>query len=155
LGSEGEIVLLEDQDRSLWDRQRIDEGLRVLDRAIGLGRAGPYVLQAAIAAAHTEKRPWDEIVLLYDRLLEIAPSPVVELNRAVAVALSGRLDEGLALVEDLGGLEEYHLLHSARADLLRRLDRRAEAAVAYRRALELTTNDAERRFLEGRLAEVA
>jgi RNA polymerase sigma-70 factor, ECF subfamily len=154
VGPEGELVLLEDQDRSLWDRQRIGEGLRVLDRAVALGRAGPYVVQAAIAAAHTEHRSWEEIVLLYDRLAELAPSPVVELNRAVAIALSGRLEEGLALVDDLGELGDYHLLHAARADLLRRLDRRDEAATAYRRALELTTNDAERRFLEGRLAEV-
>ena len=155
VGPGGKLVLLEDQDRSLWDRQRIDEGLRVLERAIALGHAGPYVLQAAIAAAHAEDRPWDEIVLLYDRLAEIAPSPVVELNRAVAIALAGRLEEGLALVQQLDSLEEYHLLHATRADLLRRLDRRDEAASAYRRALELTTNDAERQFLEGRLAEVA
>jgi RNA polymerase sigma-70 factor (ECF subfamily) len=155
VGPDGELVLLEDQDRALWDAQRIEEGLRVLDRAVSLGRRGPYVLQAAIAAAHAEDRPWEEIVLLYDRLSELEPSPVVELNRAVAVALSGRLEEGLELVDELEELDEYHLLHAARADLLRRLDRREDAAVAYRRALELTTNEAERRFLERRLAEVA
>jgi RNA polymerase sigma-70 factor (ECF subfamily) len=155
IGPRGELVLLEDQDRTLWDRHRIDEGLRVLERAVTLGRAGPYVLQAAIAAAHAEDRPWDEIVLLYDRLAEIAPSPVVALNRAVAVALAGRLEEGLALVDALAELEGYHLLRATRADLLRRLERRPEAASAYRLALEITTNEAERRFLEGRLAEVS
>ena len=100
-GPDGELVLLEDQDRSLWDRERIDEGLRVLGRAASLRRVGRYQLQAAIAAAHAENRPWSEIVVLYDRLVELDPSPIVELNRAVAVALSGRLEEGLAL---MGGL---------------------------------------------------
>jgi RNA polymerase sigma-70 factor (ECF subfamily) len=155
LGPNGELVLLEDQDRALWNRTRIDEGLRVLERAVTLRRPGPYVLQAAIAAAHTEDRPWEEIVTLYDRLAELSPSPVVELNRAVAVALSGRVEEGLALVDGLETLEGYHLLHAARADLLRRLDRRDEAAASYRRALELTTNEAESRYLEGRLLEVS
>jgi RNA polymerase sigma-70 factor, ECF subfamily len=154
-GPSGELVLLEDQDRRLWDRIRIGEGLRVLERAASLGRPGPYQLQAAIAAAHVEARPWSEIAALYDRLVELDPSPVVRLNRAVAVALSGRIDEGLALVDDLEGLGDYHLLHAARADLLRRLDRREEAIAAYRQALELTANDAERRYLEGRLREVS
>ncbi len=154
LGRDGELVLLEDQDRTLWNPKRIEEGLRVLDRAVALRRPGPYVLQAAIAAAHAEDRPWDEIVTLYDRLAELAPSPVVELNRAVAVALSGRIEEGLALVDALDSLEGYHLLHAARADLLRRLDRCDEAAISYRRALELTVNDAERRFLEQQLTTV-
>ena len=154
LGRDGELVLLEDQDRALWNPKRIEEGLRVLDRAVALRRPGPYVLQAAIAAAHAEDRPWDEVVTLYDRLAELTPSPVVELNRAVAIALSGRMEEGLALVDGLEGLEGYHLLHAARADLLRRLDRCDEAAVSYRRALELAANDAERRFLERRLATV-
>jgi RNA polymerase sigma-70 factor (ECF subfamily) len=153
-GPDGELVLLEDQDRALWDTHRIGEGLHVLERAVSLRRAGPYQLQAAIAAAHAEDRPWSEIVLLYDRLAQLDPSPVVELNRAVAVALSGQVEDGLALVDRLGGLEEYHLLHAARADLLRRLDRRDEAAAAYRRALELTGNDAETRYLERRLLEV-
>jgi len=152
LGPDGELVLLEDQDRTLWNPKRIGEGLRVLDRAVALRRPGPYVLQGAIAAAHAEDRPWDEIAKLYDRLAELTPSPVVELNRAVAIALSGRIEEGLALVDGLEGLGSYHLLHAARADLLRRLDRRDEAATSYRRALELTANDAERRFLERRLA---
>ena len=155
IDSSGELVLLEDQDRALWDEGRIREGLRVLERAVSLRRPGPYQLQAAIAAAHVEDRPWSEIAILYDRLAEIDPSPVVQLNRAVAIALSGRVDEGLALVDELGGLGEYHLLHAARADLLRRLDRLAEAAVSYRRALELTANDSERRYLEGRLREVS
>jgi RNA polymerase sigma-70 factor, ECF subfamily len=155
VGSDGELILLEDQDRALWSRDRIEEGLRVLDRAVALRRPGAYQLQAAIAAAHAEDRPWSEIVLLYDRLAVLEPSPVVELNRAVAVALSGRLEDGLELVDRLDGLDGYHLLHAARADLLRRLDRREEAAAAYRRALELTTNDAEMRYLGRRLLEVS
>ena len=155
IGPTGELVLLEDQDRSLWDRDRIDEGLRVLGRAASLRRVGRYQLQAGIAAAHAENRPWSEIVLLYDRLGELDPSPIVELNRAVAVALSGRLDEGLALVNGLRDLEGYHLLHAARADLLRRLERPEEAAEAYRRALELTANESESRYLERRLLEVS
>jgi RNA polymerase sigma-70 factor (ECF subfamily) len=155
VGPDGELVLLEDQDRSLWDAERIEEGLRVLERAASYRRAGPYQLQAAIAAAHAEGRPWSEVAALYGRLAELDPSPVVELNRAVAVALSGRIEDGLALVDRLDGLESYHLLHAARADLLRRLDRRDEAAAAYRRALELTANDAESRYLERRLLEVS
>jgi RNA polymerase sigma-70 factor (ECF subfamily) len=152
---DGELILLEDQDRRLWNRDRIEEGLRVLDRAVALRRPGPYQLQAAIAAAHAEGRPWSEIVLLYDRLAFLEPSPVVELNRAVAVALSGRLEDGLELVDRLDELDGYHLLHAARGDLLRRLDRREDAAAAYRRALELTTNDAETRYLGRRLLEVS
>jgi len=155
LDPHGELVLLEDQDRSLWDRERIDEGLRVLDRAVARRTLGPYQLQAAVAAAHAEERPWAEIATLYDRLVELDPSPVVHLNRAVAVALSGDPDEGLRLMGELDGLDGYHLLHAARADLLRRLGRRDEAAVAYRAALELTAADAERRYLEGRLREVS
>jgi RNA polymerase sigma-70 factor (ECF subfamily) len=155
VGPDGELVLLEDQDRSLWNRDRIDEGLRVLERAVALGRAGPYQLQAGIAASHAEGRPWAEIVALYDRLAELEPSPVVHLNRAVAVALAGELEEGLTLMDELEGLEGYHLLHAARADLLRRLDRRDEAAESYRRALELTANEPEARYLERRLAEVS
>ncbi len=148
-------MLLEDQDRSLWSAERIDEGLRVLERAVSLRRPGPYQLQAAIAAAHAEDRPRAEIVALYEALATIAPSPVVQLNHAVAVALAGDLDEGLALLDAIDGLEGYHLFHAARADLYRRLDRRDEAADSYRRALELTTSDPESRFLERRLAEVS
>jgi RNA polymerase sigma-70 factor (ECF subfamily) len=155
VGVDGELVLLEDQDRSLWDRNRIDEGLRMLERAVSLRRPGPYQLQAAIAAAHAEDRPWSEIVLLYDRLAAIDPSPVILLNRAVAVALSGQVDEGLELMAGVEGLDSYHLLHAARADLLRRLDRHDEAAASYRRALELTASESETRYLERRLAEVS
>jgi RNA polymerase sigma-70 factor (ECF subfamily) len=154
VGPSGEIVLLEDQDRALWNTDRIEEGLRLLERAVALGRPGPYVLQAGIAAAHAENRPWTEIVALYDRLAELDPSPVVRLNRAVAVALSGSVEEGLLLVEQLDSLEAYHLFHAARADLLRRLDRRGEAAAAYRQALALTENETERGYFERRLAEV-
>ena len=154
-GEDGEIILLEDQDRSLWNDDRIAEGLRVLDRAVSLRRPGPYQLQAAIAAAHAEGRPKAEIVALYDVLAGIDPSPVVRLNRAVAVALAGDVDEGLTLLDEVGGLEQYHLLHAARADLYRRLDRKDEAAASYRRALELTTNEAESRYLRRRLAEVS
>jgi RNA polymerase sigma-70 factor (ECF subfamily) len=153
--SGGEIVLLEDQDRSLWDEARIDEGIRVLDRAASLRRRGPYQLQAAIAAAHAEDRPKVEVVALYEALAELDPSPVVRLNHAVAVALAGDIEGGLAMLDEIDGLESYHLLHAARADLCRRLDRRDEAAVSYRLALELTTSDSESRFLERRLAEVS
>jgi len=155
IGEDGEIILLEDQDRSLWNGDRIVEGLRVLDRAVSLRRPGPYQLQAAIAAAHAEGRPKAEIVALYDALAVIDPSPVVQLNRAVAVALAGDVDAGLTLLDEVGGLEQYHLLHAARADLYRRLDRKDEAAASYRRALELTTNAAESRYLRRRLAEVS
>jgi RNA polymerase sigma-70 factor (ECF subfamily) len=155
VGDDGELVLLDDQDRALWDRGRIDEGARVLERAVSLRRPGPYQLQAAIAAAHSHERPWSEIVALYDMLSELDGSPVVRLNRAVAVALAGELEEGLALMDDLDALEGYHLLHAARADLLRRLDRRDEAAASYRRALELTASEPETRYLEQRLAEVS
>ena len=155
VGADGEIVLLEDQDRSLWDRRRIDEGLRMLERAVSLRRPGPYQLQAAIAAAHAEDRPREEIVLLYEALVASDPSPVVRLNHAVAVALAGDVDEGLRLITEIDGLDEYHLMHAARADLHRRLDQRDEAAAAYRRALELTTSAVETRYLERRLAEVS
>ena len=155
VGPSGELVLLEDQDRALWNPDRIDEGLRVLDRAVALHGSGPYVLQAAIAAAHAQDRPWDEIVTLYDRLAAVDPSPVVQLNRAVAVALAGRVEEGLLLIEQLASLDAYHLFHAARADLLRRLDRRDEAADAYRQALELTSSEVERGYFRRRLSEVA
>jgi RNA polymerase sigma-70 factor (ECF subfamily) len=152
---DGGLVLLEDQDRALWDRARIDEGLHVLERAASLRRPDRYQLQAAIAAAHAEERPWSEVVVLYDALAVVDPSPVVLLNRAVAVALAGELEAGLEQMDSLEGLESYHLLHAARADLLRRLERRDEAAAAYRRALELTANEPETRYLERRLAEVS
>ena len=159
-GEDGTLVLLEEQDRSRWNQEQIAEGMRLLERAYALRAAGPYQLQAAIAAVHCragrpEDTDWPAIALLYERLARLTPSPVVELNRAVAVAMAEGPARGLELVDALEGLEHYRLLHSTRADLLRRLERPAEAAVAYRRALELTTNEAERDFLERRLSEVA
>jgi RNA polymerase sigma-70 factor (ECF subfamily) len=155
LDGAGELVLLDDQDRSLWDNDRIEEGRRVLDRALRLGRPGPYQLQAAIASLHLENETdWPQIEALYCRLAEIEPSPVVELNRAVAAAMACGPERGLDLIERIDGLDGYRHLHSARADLLRRLGRPAEAAEAYRRALELAAQPAERVFLERRLAEV-
>ncbi len=155
VGADGELVLLGDQDRSQWDRARIDEGLRVLRRAEALRRPGPYQLQAAIAAGHAEGAAPAVIAAVYELLERIDPSPVVRLNRAVAVALAGDVDAGLAVIDEIEGLDGYAYLHSARADLLRRLDRHDEAAAAYARALELTDNARERAFLERRLEEVA
>jgi RNA polymerase sigma-70 factor (ECF subfamily) len=153
---EGELILLEDQDRSLWNLERIEEGRRVLTRAARLRRVGTYQLQAAIASVHAEETTdWSSIAELYERLARLAPSPIVELNRAVAVAMARSADEGLDLIARIEGLDDYHLLHAARADLLRRLGRRDEAAGAYRRALSLAPNPVERAFLERRLSEVA
>jgi len=160
--STGELILLADQDRSSWDRGRIDEGLAVLDRAAFLGVPGPYQLQAAIAAVHAQAaRPedtdWARIVLLYDRLLSINDSPIVALNRTVAVSMARGPAEALAIIDELrdgGGLDGYYLLHSTRAELLRRLGRRDEAAVEYAQAAALATNDAERQFLERRRASL-
>jgi RNA polymerase sigma-70 factor (ECF subfamily) len=155
LNSRGELVLLADQDRSLWNLARVDEGRRVLDRALRLRRPGPYQLQAAIASLHFEdETDWPQIAELYARLGEVAPSPVVELNRAVAVAMADGPERGLGLINSIEGLDAYRHLHSARADLLRRLGRDEDAADAYRRALELADEPAERVFLERRLAEV-
>jgi RNA polymerase sigma-70 factor (ECF subfamily) len=155
LDDAGELVLLAEQDRARWDRRRIDEGRRVLDRALPLRRPGPYQLQAAIASLHLEPATdWPQIAALYGRLARLAPSPVVELNRAVAVAMADGPERGLELIDAIGGLEGYRHLWSARADLLRRLGRGPEAAASYRRALELATRPAERSFLERRLAEV-
>jgi len=156
---DGEIVLLDDQDRSLWDRGQIAEGVALVERALAARRVGPYVLQAAIAAVHAEAATpaatdWAEIVGLYDVLLRVEPSPVAELNRAAAVAMRDGPEAGLALIDAIlarGELGGYHLAHSARGELLRRLGRRDEAFAAYRRALELTTQDPERRLLEKRL----
>jgi RNA polymerase sigma-70 factor (ECF subfamily) len=154
-GPEGELVLLEDQDRTLWDQARIAEGRRVLARAARLRRIGPYQLQAAIASVHAEEATdWEAIALLYEQLGRLSPSPIVELNRAVAVAMARGADQGLDLIAQIEGLDDYHLLHAARADLLRRLGRRDEAAGAYRQALALSPNPVERDFLERRLAEV-
>jgi RNA polymerase sigma-70 factor, ECF subfamily len=153
-GSDGELVLLADQDRALWDRAAIGEGLRVLTRAEAMRRPGPYQLQAAIAAGHAEDTDPAVIAALYGALEQFEPSPVVRLNRAVAVALAGDVEGGLALLDALEGLDGYSYLPAARADLLRRLGRLEEAAVSYREAVELTENGAERRFLLRRLEEV-
>ena len=159
-GPRGELVLLEDQDRARWDHAMIDEGLAMLDRAIVARRPGPYQLQGAIAALHAraprpEDTDWPQIAALYDRLAESSSSPVVELNRAVAIAMADGPERGLALFVPLEGeLDGYHLFHAARADLFRRLDRNEEAAAAYRRALELVTNREQRSYLERRLVEV-
>jgi RNA polymerase sigma-70 factor, ECF subfamily len=145
------IVLLADQDRSSWDWPEIEQGRAALERALALRRPGPYQLQAAIAALHTEEETdWAQIALLYSRLLDFTPSPVVELNRAVAVAFAHGIDNGLALVERIEGLDDYYLFHATRADLLRRLGRTTEAAQAYDRALELAPSELERAFLCGR-----
>jgi RNA polymerase sigma-70 factor (ECF subfamily) len=162
VGPAGELVLLEDQDRSRWDRAKIGEGVRLLDQAIRRSPPGPYRLQACIAALHAvaptaAATDWRRILLLYDQLMEVVPSPVVALNRAVAVAMVDGPAAGLALMDELassGDLDGYHLLHAGRADLLRRLGRGPEAATAYRRALDLATNPVEQAFLTHRLAEV-
>ncbi len=162
VSSDGEIVLLEDQDRALWNQDQIAEGLPLVDRVLGEGPAGSYAIQAAIAALHARARTpaatdWRQIAALYTLLAHRAPSPIVELNRAAAIAMAGDLDRGLLLLEALragGSLRGYHLLEAARADLLRRLDRRQEAADAYRAALSLARLAPERRFLERRLLEV-
>ena len=152
--AEGELVLLADQDRSLWDDEEIDGGRTALDRAMALGGRGPYVLQAAIAILHTEEEvDWPQIAALYGDLARLSGSPVVELNRAAAIAEAGDPEEALALADRLE-LESYHYLHSTRGELLRRLDRDDEALAAYERALELVHSDAERRFLERRVAEI-
>jgi RNA polymerase sigma-70 factor (ECF subfamily) len=154
-GDSGELVLLEDQDRARWDRARIDEGRRVLERALNLRSPGPFQVQAAIAALHTEpETDWTQIAALYAQLAHQTGSPVVELNRAVAVAMAEGPERGLALMRDLP-LDQYHLYHAARADLLRRLERLDEAATAYRRALDLAQTEPERRFLSRRLAEIS
>jgi RNA polymerase sigma-70 factor (ECF subfamily) len=158
----GELVLLEDQDRSRWNHAQIDEGVRLVDASLRSARVGPYAIQAAIAALHAKARTaadtdWRQIAALYALLLERAPSPVVELNHAVAVAMVDGPESGLLLLEAIGArgeLRDYHLLDSARADLLRRLGRTNEAVGAYERALELVTLEPERRFLERRLTEL-
>ncbi len=158
----GELILLEDQDRSLWNREQIIEGVALVERALVSRRFGPYTLQAAIAAVHAEApdaaaTDWPQIVALYSLLERAAPSPVVELNRAVAVAMRDGPEAGLALIDALfarGELTDYHLAHSARADMCRRLGRRAEARSSYQNALALTRLEPERRFLEKRLQEL-
>jgi RNA polymerase sigma-70 factor (ECF subfamily) len=150
----GALVLLRDQDRSLWDLGQIAEGRARLDRAMALGGRGPYVVQAAIASLHVDEPPdWTQIAALYGELGRITGSPVVELNRAAAIAEAGDAEAALLIVDGLD-LDDYHYLHSTRAELMRRLDRTGDAAAAYERALELVHSDAERRFLEQRLAEL-
>ncbi|WP_221762314.1 RNA polymerase sigma factor [Nonomuraea sp. WAC 01424] len=160
--ADGTLVPLEEQDRMVWDRAGIEEGVGVLEAALGRRAAGPYQVQAAIAACHATApdagaTDWPQIAVLYARLAVLLPSPVVELNRAVAVAMADGPAAGLELVDRLAGtgaLPGYHLLPATRADLLRRLERRAEAAGAYRQALELATAEADRRYLARRLAEL-
>ena len=161
LDATGELVVLEEQDRGRWDRRQIAEALPLVDDALG-GGPGPFAIQAAISAIHcraarAEDMDWPQIVRLYDVLQRLQPSPIVSLNRAVAVAMVSGPEAALAIVDELAAgsdLDSYHLMHAARADLLRRLGSAAEAAKSYRRALELATNDSERRFLERRLREV-
>jgi len=152
----GELILLEDQDRSLWNQELIAEGRALAERA--MAAPGPYALQAAIAAVHAGRPDWARVVALYDALLELQPSPVIELNRAVAVAMRDGAEAGLTVVNGIlarGDLGDYHLAHAARADLCRRLGRTGEARAAYERALQLTQQEAERGFLEKRLRELS
>ncbi len=159
---EGDVILLDQQDRSLWNREQIVEGISFTERALTSRRFGAYTLQAAIAAVHAEasspaSTDWRQIAMLYDRLIRIQPSPVVELNRAVAIAMCEGPERGLALIDALLARDElagYHLAHSARADLCRRLGRLAEARDSYARALALARSEPERRFLAGRLREL-
>jgi RNA polymerase sigma-70 factor (ECF subfamily) len=162
INSEGELVTLEEQDRSLWDREEIQRGLDLVETALRLSHIGPYQLQAAIAALHAqavefEQTDWKEIAALYRQLANLSPSPVVALNQAAAIAMSEGAARGLALIDELGAmgdLRQYHLFHAARADLLRRLGRHAEAAEAYSRALDLARNPVERNYLRRRLIQV-
>ena len=158
-GDEGELILLEDQDRSKWKRDEIQEGIRLVEMALRMKRPGPYQIQAAIAAVHAEAATasatdWPQIALLYDELLRYEPTPVVELNRAVAVSFAASPDLGLRLLDRLertGALENYAPFHLARADMLRRLNRHDEARAAYQQALPFADNERVRRFIELRL----
>ena len=159
LSGEGELVLLEDQDRSLWDAERIAEGLELSREAAAGGPAGPYTVQARIAAVHAEaasaaETDWERIVRLYEWLVELAPGPIVELNRAAALAMRDGPETGLQLIDAIEGLDDYQPLHGARANLLSRLGRNQESARAYERALSLDPNPVERRFLERRLGDL-
>jgi RNA polymerase sigma-70 factor (ECF subfamily) len=162
ISEQGELILLDEQDRSLWNRDQIQEGLALVEKALASKRFEPYTLQAAIAAVHAEAptaaaTDWRQIVGLYDVLLRVEASPVVELNRAVAIAMRDSPEAGLALVDAIlarGELADYHLAHSARADLCRRIGHTQKAITAYERALSLTTQAPERRFIERRLAEL-
>jgi RNA polymerase sigma-70 factor (ECF subfamily) len=159
---DGELVTMEEQDRSVWDQREIAEGLQYLEKALRLRSPGSYQLQAAIAALHAEAKTaeetdWVQIAALYSRLLEWNPSRVVALNHAVAMAMSTSLENGLKRIDELGRsgeLDQYYLFHAARADILRRLQQPSEAAEAYRRALQLATNRIEQLYLERRLREV-
>lgn len=161
VNAHGELVTLEEQDRSLWNHAQIEEGLRLVDCALSARDVGPYQLQAAIAALHAsaktaERTDWAQIAALYAELEARNPSPVISLNRAAAIAMSGNIDAGLTMMDTLAEqLDAYALFHAARADLLRRSDRRAEAAAAYERALSLTANGVERRYLRRRLDEMS
>jgi RNA polymerase sigma-70 factor, ECF subfamily len=156
VSASGDLVLLDDQDRALWDHDEIAQGRAALDRALSLRLPGPYQVQAAVASLYAEEEiDWSQIALLYSRLLELTPSPVVELNRAVAVALAFSPEDGLRLADAIEGVDDYYLLHATRADLLRRLERHDDAAAAYERAIELAPSDVERRFLQDRLTAVA
>jgi RNA polymerase sigma-70 factor (ECF subfamily) len=160
---QGKLVTLEEQDRSLWDHERIREGVALLNRALRMRRPAPYQLQAAISAIHAEaaspaETDWQEIALLYQELMRLTPSPIVALNHAVAVAMSDGLERGLAQIDQVGAsgqLEDYHLFHAARADILRRLGRKTESAEAYAAALRLVTNQVEKDYLRERLRQVA
>jgi len=157
---DGALVTLEDQDRLLWDSEAIAEGLELVERALRLGPVGPYQLQAAVAALHSQARTpqatdWPQIAAIYEKLMELNPSPVIILNHAAAVAMSGKLEEGLRRMDHLAGvLDQYYLFHGARADLLRRLERHSEAAEAYQRAIALAMNPVELDFLKRRLREL-
>jgi RNA polymerase sigma-70 factor, ECF subfamily len=160
--STGELILLNEQDRTLWDRAQITEGLRLIQQALASRRFGPYTIQAAIAAVHArastaDDTDWSQIVALYDILIQADPSPIIELNRAVAVAMRDGLEAGLAIIEAIlarGDLNDYHFAHSARADLCRRLGRIPDAQTSYQRALQLCGQGSERQFLERRLKEL-
>jgi RNA polymerase sigma-70 factor (ECF subfamily) len=162
ISPEGELVTLEEQDRSLWDRTEIEQGLPLVETALRLQHIGPYQLQAAIAALHAhattfDQTDWAEIAALYQQLANISPSPVIALNHAAAIAMSEGPERGLTLIDQLGAsgdLAEYHLYHAARADLLRRLNRPTEAAEAYTRALDLTRNPVEQAYLRRRLGQL-
>ncbi|HKV92117.1 MAG TPA: RNA polymerase sigma factor [Candidatus Angelobacter sp.] len=163
MDKQGRLVTLEDQDRSLWNQERIREGVALLHKALSMRQAGVYQLQAAISAIHAEtaspaETDWHEIAGIYQELMRLAPSPIVALNHAVAVAMSDGLETGLAQIEKIGAsgeLEQYHLFHAARADILRRLGRRSESAEAYAAALALVTNSVEQEYLRMRLQQVS
>ena len=163
IGSQGELITLEEQDRSLWDQSAIEEGVRLVDQALRRRRPGPYQLQAAIAAIHAqaktpEETDWQEIAALYQELYRLSPTMIVALNHAVAVAMNQGFEPGLRLIDELGAsgkLDDYYLFHAARADLLRRLRRANEARIAYERALKLATNQVEQQYLKRRMSELS